>query len=123
LYKDGVKKTHLVAHLVAAAFLGPANGLQVLHKNDVASENHVGNLYYGTQLQNMKDRSKNGHAYSIRGINHAKAKLTEAQVIEIRVRALKGENQVQLGLEFKVDQKTVSNIKLQKNWGWLKELA
>lgn len=118
LYKDGQKKTHLVARLVAAAFLGPSNGLMVLHRNDVPSDNCVANLYYGTQLQNMQDRNKNGHASPVRGVNCSKAKLTEAQVLEIRKR-LAGESQAKLAQEFKVDQKAISDIKLRKSWAWL----
>ncbi|PWT91206.1 MAG: hypothetical protein C5B54_05735 [Acidobacteria bacterium] len=47
LKKEGATHTHAVDELVAAAFLGPANGRKVLHKNGDLSDSRPENLKYG----------------------------------------------------------------------------
>lgn len=77
------KKTSINIHkLVAAAFIGPSPpGMGVLHRNDDHDDNGVGNLYFGTQTQNMKDRDLNGG--TVRGEQVGRAKLTAEQVLHI----------------------------------------
>jgi len=53
-----IKKKFLVHRLVAIHFLENKNNLpQVNHKDDNRKNNHYKNLYWGTQLENMKDRN------------------------------------------------------------------
>jgi len=52
-----------------------------------------------------------------RGEEHGRAKLGDAQVLEIRARLATGERQVSLGGEFGVSQTVISKIKLRKLWG------
>lgn len=62
LYLNGKLTTHPLHHVVAAAFLGPKPaGLNVLHDDDVRTNNVASNLYYGTQAQNIHDISRNGN--------------------------------------------------------------
>ena len=117
LCKNNIRKPRLVAHLVAEAFLGPSNGLHVLHKNDVTTDDRVENLYYGTHAQNMQDKVKNGLSH--RGSTHHKAKLTEAQVLVIKQRLKAGENHHALAAEYGVTPNTMQAIKHGTNWGWL----
>jgi hypothetical protein len=50
-----------VSWLVAAAFIGPRPaGMGVLHWDDDPSNNRVGNLRYGSQLDNAVDARRNG---------------------------------------------------------------
>jgi hypothetical protein len=46
-------KHELVHRLVMAAFVGPANGMQVNHLDGNRSNNHISNLEYCTSLQNV----------------------------------------------------------------------
>jgi hypothetical protein len=117
LCRQGTTKTCLVAHLVAAAFLGPANGLQVLHKNDVTTDDRVENLRYGTHAENMGDKVLNG--LSNRGAKHHKAKLTEDQARAIKTRS-QTEDTRTLAKEFGVSPNTIQAIKHGYNWSWLK---
>lgn len=55
------------------------------------------------------------------GMKNAQAKLTDAQVIDIRRRYAAGELQVPLAAEFGVSQLTVSVIVRRKTWRHLKE--
>lgn len=83
----GKKHSCRIHTLVALAFLGPKpEGLQVNHKDGVKSNNSVTNLEYMTCSENIK------HSYSIGirqphlgyGEKHINAKLTQAQVVEMR---------------------------------------
>lgn len=61
LYRDGVGRTQDVHILVAKAFHGPCPGKYALHRNDIPTENHEENLYWGTPKQNSQDCIANGH--------------------------------------------------------------
>lgn len=56
----GVRSTQPVHKLVAAAYLGPAEGRQVLHGPNGPGDNSVGNLRYGTRAENTADRYEFG---------------------------------------------------------------
>jgi len=52
----------------------------------------------------------------VRGEQHANHRLKVSQVIEIFNRANNGERQSKLARKFKVNQRTISAIKLGKRW-------
>ena len=68
LCREGVAKKFLVHRLVAEAFIPNPDDLpMVLHWDDKASNNHVANLRWGTQTENMADAIRNhGHHYGKR---------------------------------------------------------
>jgi len=76
-----------VHRMIALAYLGESNGLQVNHKNGIKTDNSVSNLEYCTISENIL------HAYKInlitpkRGELNGMSKLTEQDVIEIREHA------------------------------------
>lgn len=112
LSKHGKTTNKMVATLVAEAFIGPRpNGLLVLHNDGDAQNNCVSNLRYGTQAENMQDSIK--HGTRPRGRAHKCAKLTEAQVHEIR--ASKDTNAA-LARRFGVDTSTVRLARTGRNW-------
>ena len=67
LYHYGSTKPKMFgAHrLVAFSFIpNPHNLAFVCHKNDIPSDNHVDNLFWGSHLDNEKDKAqKNRHAF------------------------------------------------------------
>lgn len=72
LWDSGSAHHELVHRLVAKAFIPNPNNLPyVLHKDDVPDNNHVDNLRWGTQTDNMRDRVRNG--------NHPLANLTHCK--------------------------------------------
>ena len=52
--------------LVAEAFHGPRPlGLCALHRDDVKTNNHASNIYWGTRTQNMADRRVNNPQFAV----------------------------------------------------------
>lgn len=67
----------------------------------------------------MADAKRHGTLLGPRGERQGGAKLTEAQVHEIRRRRGEGESRKSLEQAFGVAGATISNIVSRKNWGWL----
>lgn len=107
LYLGRQRKSHKVHVLVLEAFVGPRpTGLVCDHRDANRQNNHTSNLHWVTYAEN-----------ALRGGAHHKAKLDEAQVIQIRKRyALGGITQVDLGEEFGVGGPLVSLIVSRKIW-------
>lgn len=83
MFPDGTKKTVRVHTLVLEAFHGPRPlGAVARHKNDDPRDCCADNLEWGTQKQNIEDKKSNG-GYRCGEANH-RAKLTDAQVLELR---------------------------------------
>lgn len=79
-FRNGSK---LVSREVLKAFVGPPpEGMQACHNNGDKTDNSVGNLRWDTQKGNEADKLK--HETLIYGERHYAAKLTKAQVEEIR---------------------------------------
>lgn len=105
----------LVHSLVAEAFIGkrPA-GKQVAHANGDKNDNFVANLRYATPLENAADKFVHGTV--LRGVDHGRAKLTVADVLEIRSSNL---SQSKTAALFGISCGQVSNIRTRKQWGHL----
>lgn len=73
-------------------------------------------IYWATPTENQGDRVL--HATSNRGERQWKAKLTAADVIEIR-RLLGSITQTEIAKRFNVDISHISDIKRRKKWAWL----
>lgn len=82
----GNRGSWLVHQLVLMAFVGPKPfpEAQGRHLNDVKDDNRLENLAWGTQSENMQDLIRNDKFPSRAGENNSAAKLTQAQVDEIR---------------------------------------
>ena len=74
-------------------------------------------LVWKTVQENNWD--KDAHGTRVRGESHPDAKLTEADVIEIRRRAANGEAQCHLAEEFAVGKSTMHSIVTGKTWRYL----
>lgn len=56
LYKDGVRKNHTVARLVATAFIpNPLNKPEIDHIDGIRTNNHVSNLCWATPRENTNN--------------------------------------------------------------------
>ena len=73
-------------------------------------------LYWATPVENAADRWE--HGTQTHGECHAFAKLTVAQVMEIR-RMEGAASQAEIGAMFGVDGETIGNIHRRETWAWL----
>lgn len=85
LRDESGRKVHALAHrLVAEAFIGPApsSSHEVAHKNGSRVEHHYRNLRWAERVENHADLQVHGTA--TKGERNGRAKVTDADVIDIR---------------------------------------
>jgi hypothetical protein len=110
-------KAHRIAWMLEH---GPIpDGAEVCHRCDNPACVRVTHLFLGTHAENMADARRKGRV-SVAGLHrvgstHSQAKLTEAQVIEIRRRA-ETEYQRVIARDFGITQAMVSLIVRRENW-------
>lgn len=112
---DGSRRLLKVHRVVAGAFLGPPNGMEVNHKNGIKTDNRVENLEYVTRKGNAIHASGSGLMKPARGSGHYKSKLTENDVKRIRELY----QTISLGViaaRFGVTKTTVVRIAKRRGW-------
>jgi len=86
LSSNGKIKISLVHRLVANAFLkNPKEKPYINHIDNNPKNNHLSNLEWCTQRENLAHCSKQGRKIGLRGEKSPVAKLTQKEVDEIRV--------------------------------------
>jgi len=110
-------KGRLVHRLVAEAFLPDfLEKPQVNHIDGDKLNNHVSNLEMATAKENMRHAVKMGLQVGVKGENHGKAKLSNADAITIKMLLLKGEKGVSIAKKFGVSSTAISHIKAGITW-------
>jgi len=85
LYSGNVAKNKMIHRLVASAFIpNPENKKEVNHKDGNKLNNNVENLEWCTPSENQYHSHRTGLNVSPSGEDSVNAKLTKAEVIEIR---------------------------------------
>jgi len=106
--KDGISTTHSVHRLVLETFVGECPTSMICrHLNGTRDNNQLDNLSWGTYKENMDDKLLHGR-YGI--------KLTELDVIDIRVRYANGERPCDIKKEYNLSGAIVGNIISGKTW-------
>jgi hypothetical protein len=115
LYRDGKPKNFLVHRLVAAAFLGtiPPNW-QVNHKDGDKSNNDVRNLEIVTAEENRAHALR--HGLMRRGEANHTAKLTEADVTDIRRQRAKGVQVRKIANHYDVSERAIYLVSRRLTW-------
>lgn len=113
----GDPKTHYVHDLVLRAFIGPPpSGFEACHGDGDKWNCRLTNLRWDTPSGNHRDRVR--HGVSNRGERSGTAKLSRAQVEEIKQRCAQGERQSAVAREFGVSQSLISQIVNERKWGY-----
>lgn len=109
LKADGKKCRVTIHRLVCEAFHGPPpfEGAMVLHRDDDNLNNRWGNLYWGTERDNAKDRHRNGKQHS---------KLTARKVLAAKARRAKGETIAAIAKHYGVGVAAMSAALAGKTW-------
>jgi hypothetical protein len=116
LIKNGRTKVALLHRLIAAAFIpNPKRLREVNHKNGKKRDNRIQNLEWCNHRQNCRHASEAG--LMPRGTQNSKAKLTDANVIEIRFLFSQGNtNCTHLGQKFGVTASAVRRLVRRVTW-------
>ena len=92
------------------------DGMDVCHTCDNPCCVNPLHLFIGTRQENIDDRERKGRNNPPRGENHEKAKLTEADVLELRTKRKQGKSFGELAKEYGVCKKTIQDAVSGKNW-------
>lgn len=116
LYREGKQSTQYVHRLVCLTFHGspPAEGMEAAHRNGLSTDNRAENLRWATVDSNRND--KRTHGTVLAGQRHPGAKLTSAQVAEIRAMRAQGMTLKAIASQFKVHFSTIHDITKRGNW-------
>ena len=114
---EGITKSVLVNRIVALALLpNPKNDPDVNHIDGNKANNHPSNLEWSSRSANEKHAFRTG-LKATRGSQNSNAKLTAAQVLEIRLLAEDGSNTASvLARQFGVSPTTINSIIERKTW-------
>ena len=106
----GVQAAHRATYKL---FNGEPKGM-VLHKCGNRRCCNPDHLYDGTSKDNRRDQERHGTAPL--GSRHGKAKLTEQQVLKIRI---DDRQRRIIANEYKVSEAAITHIKQRTTWSWL----
>lgn len=111
----GISRRMSVHTLVLLTFVGPCpDGMQCRHLDGNPANNNISNLAWGTIAENHRDKIL--HGTSGKGETHSRAKLTAANVLEIRSRAASGEMLLDIAKDFPVTDTCICRIVRRKSW-------
>ena len=107
------------AHRFAAAMFNgePPPSTHACHTCDNPSCVNPRHLFWGTARENVADCITKGRRMVVRGGKHGNAKLSDADVREIRLRCANGEQQRSVARAFGVTQHTIWSINAKQTWG------
>lgn len=111
----GQAKKYYMQRLIAATFLGPRpDRADVCHKDDDKTNNRASNLKYDTHAANQREASERGRCAF--GERNGMARLSEAQVAEIRAARSAGVRGNDLARQYGISKAQVSRIGTGRCW-------
>jgi len=119
LRRDGKYKDIMVHRLVANAFLGAKENMEVNHIDGDKSNNRLSNLEWTTHVANMEHAIINGLS-NTRGESSGNSKLKDIQVLEILAsRDTIGE----IAKKYGMSVNAIGNIRTGKTWRHITKLG
>ena len=118
LYKNKKRYNQTVHVAVLEAFNSKRpEGLVCCHTDGNSINNHISNLRWGTQKENIRDSVNQGT--HVKGERCGGSKLKELEVVLIKKLLNHKIPQRKIGKMFKISQRSVLFIKQGINWGWV----
>ena len=115
LRKDGRTIHRFVHQLVLEAFIGPCPvGMVARHGPHGKYNNHLYNLSWGTQKENIADKERDGTR--IYGIVHHNAKMDPDKVRSARQQYAEGVSILSLSFKFGIAKTTMRSILKRETW-------
>lgn len=113
LYKNGIIDNRKISELVLTTFVGlRPEKMTVSHLNNNKIDDRLKNLKWETFLQNMRRRI----SMDQKGEKNANAKLTEKDIIQIKILLKQAYTQGYIAGMFNVNQSYISQIKRGLRW-------
>ena len=117
LRANGRQRPFKVHRLVALSFIdNPENKPQVNHIDGDKSNNRLDNLEWVTGRENMQHASRSNLLNAPKGKDHGCAKLTDADILQIRASNDLYKN---LAIKYSVHKGTIARIKNKLSWAHL----
>lgn len=119
LWDGQVKRLVRVYVLVLETFVGPCpQGYVARHLNDIADDNRLSNLVWGTQAENVHDAGVNRRRdLSLSsGDQHTSSSLRNEEVLCIREKYAAGASRKDLAEEFRVPLYTIRDVVTRKTY-------
>src|SRR6266581_4523071 len=107
-YQHKVQHAHRVAYQLTYGVIPP--GIEVCHKCDVKNCVNPNHLFLGTHNDNMQDMWKKQRHPRIQDTSRWTSKLSERDVLQIRLLRQQGISNVQIAAMFHVQPSTTSRI-------------
>lgn len=115
LYVNKIKLRKFVHVLVLEAFVGPCpEGMQTRHLDGNGEHNWLGNICWGTPLENTEDRFRHGTV--LIGTDNGKATATPEIVREVRRLLAAGVPHVKIASRLGIGRGCVGGIAYRKAW-------
>jgi hypothetical protein len=109
----------MIGRAVLEAFVGPHPALEAAHIDGNAQNNRLSNLQWKTHIENLRDRDER-HNTGATGPASGVAKLSAADVTEIRALCASGLPQRAIAQRFGVRQAAISHIMCGRTWSHLR---
>jgi len=117
LSRESSVKTKLVHRLVAEAWIGSTEGMDVCHNNGTRHDNRLENLRIDTRKGNMRDVYK--HDTHIRGERCGTNKYSEALMRQVKEEIKAGGVVRQIALKHGIPAPTLYGVAQGRIWSWL----
>lgn len=123
LMQNGKRSMKTLHAILLETFVGPCpEGMECRHLDGNPSNNSIGNLEWGTPLENKRDKDR--HGTTLLGENHQNSILTEAIVREIKKRIAPrgkhntsvGNRHIDIAKEYGVTPACISAISIGRTW-------